>query len=115
MLHQKRNILRTLPQGRNVDGKHIQAIVEIAAKLLLQYHSFQITMSRGHNAHVNFLRARASQAFEFTLLQDAKELWLQLERDIADFIQEQRALMCYLKPADLLRDRAGERSPLVPK
>src|SRR5580692_490432 len=113
MLHQQRNILRTLPQGRNVDRKHIQAIVEIAAKLLLQYHSFQVTMCCGHNAHVNFLRPRASQAFEFTLLQGAKELWLQLERDIADFIQEQRALMGYLKPADLLRDGAGERSPFM--
>src|SRR6202007_936476 len=106
---------RTFPQGRNSDGKNIQSIVEIAAKLLLQNHSFQVTMGRSHNAHIYFLRPTASQAFEFTLLQGAKQLWLQLERDIADFIQEQRSLMCYLKPANLLRDRAGERSPFMAK
>jgi hypothetical protein len=65
-------------------------------------------MSCGHYADVDSLRPSASQALKFPLLQDAEELWLQLERDIADFIQEQRALMCYLKPADLLCDCAGE-------
>ena len=72
-------------------------------------------MSRCHDAHVDFLRPRASQALEFPLLQDTKKLRLQLERDVADFIQEQRTLMCQLKPADLLCDRTGERSPLMAK
>ena len=98
-----------------MDGKDIQSIVEVAAKLLLQNHSFQVAMGRCHNTHVDFLRPRASEALEFPLLQDTKKLWLQLERDIADFIQEQRTLMCQLDPADLLRDRAGERSPFMPK
>src|SRR5580700_3268396 len=113
MLHQQRNILRAFPQGRNVDRKHIQSIIEVAAKLLFQNHSFQVAMSRGHDAYVDSLRPRTSQALKFPFLQDAEKLWLQLERDIADFIQEQRALVCYLKPADLLCDRAGERSPFM--
>src|SRR5208282_302912 len=113
MLHQEGDILRPVTQRRNMDGKHIQPIVEVAAKLLLQNHSFQVAMSRGHNANVDFLRPRASQALKFPFLQDTKELWLQLERDIADFIQEQRALMRHLKAADLLCDRAGERSSFM--
>src|SRR3984885_5552100 len=115
MLHQQRNILRTFPQGRNVDRKHIQAIIEIAAKLLVQDHSFQVTMGRGHNAHICFLCPRATQPLKFPLLQDTEKLWLQLERDIADFIQEQRALMCYLKSAELLCDRTGNPCSFMAK
>ena len=112
---QERNVSRTFPQGRDLDGKNIQAIVEIAAKLLVQNHSFQVAMSRGHDAYVDSLRPRASQALKFPLLQDTEKLWLQLERDIADFIQEQLALMCYLKSAELLCDRTGERSSFMAK
>jgi hypothetical protein len=115
MLRQERNVLRTLAQPRNMDGENIQSIVEVAAKLFLQDHSFQVAMSRGHNPHVDFLRPRASQALKFPLLQDTKKLRLQLERDVANFIQEERALICKLEPADLLCDRTGERSPLMPK
>ena len=72
-------------------------------------------MSGGHNAHVNFLRPSASQALKFPLLQDTKKLRLELQRDVANFVQEQRALMRELEPADLLCDRAGERATLMPK
>ena len=91
-----------------MDGNDIHSIVEVAAKLLLQDHGFQVTMSRGHDAHVDFLRPIASEALKFPFLQDAKKLRLEFERDIADFIQEQRTLMCKFEPADLLGDRAGE-------
>ena len=72
-------------------------------------------MSRGYNAYVDFLRPCASQSFEFLLLQDSKKLRLQLERNIADFIQEERTLMRKLKPANFLRNRAGEGSSLMAK
>src|ERR1700677_773054 len=113
MACQERNVPRTFPQGGDLDGENIQAIVQVAAKLLVQYHSFQVAMGGGHNAHIYLLRPRASQALKFPLLQDTEELWLQLERDIANLIQEQRALMFHLKPTDLLSDRAGERSPFM--
>jgi len=38
---------------------------------------------------------------------------LQLKRDVADFIQKQRAFVRQLESPDALRDRAGERALLV--
>src|SRR5207244_10160029 len=58
-------------------------------------------------------RPRAAQALELLLLQDAQQLGLQLRRDVADFIKEQRALVGQLETADLLRDGAGEGALLV--
>ena len=72
-------------------------------------------MGRGHHSNVNFLRPRAAQPLEFPLLQNAQEFRLQLQRDIADFIQKQRTLVCQLEPANLLSDRTGEGAALVAK
>src|SRR5580704_6774525 len=89
MLHEQRNVIRALAQGRNRDWENIQAVIKIAAKLLLQNHLFQIAMGRGHNPNVNFFRPRTAQPLELALLQDAKELGLQLQWDITDLIQKQ--------------------------
>ena len=82
-----------------MDGKNIQTVVEIAAKLSLQDHSFQVAMSRSDDANVNLFRPRASQTLKFPLLQDAQKLRLELQRDVTDFVQEQGTLVCQLDPA----------------
>ena len=60
-------------------------------------------------------RARAAQALELALLQHAQQLRLQLQRDLADLVEKHRAVVGQLEAADALRDRAGERAPLVPE
>jgi hypothetical protein len=72
-------------------------------------------MGCGHNPNVNFPRGRTAQPLEFSLLEYAKEFRLQFEWHIANFIQEKRASVCQLKPANLLSDRAGEGAALVAK
>jgi hypothetical protein len=70
-------------------------------------------MGGSYDAHVHFLRSYAAQAFEFTLLQYAQQLGLQLQRNITDLIQEECALISQLEATDPLRDRAGEGAPFV--
>ena len=72
-------------------------------------------MGRGHNPNVHFLRLRAAQALEFPLLQHAQEFRLQIQRDIADFVQKQCALVGQFQPAGLLGHRPGEGAALMPK
>src|SRR5580692_5813169 len=72
-------------------------------------------MSRGHNPNVHFFRPRAAQPLEFSLLQDAQELRLQLQRNVANFIQKQRSFVGQLNPANLLSDCAGKGAALVAK
>ena len=70
-------------------------------------------VGRGHEPDINPDRLRAAQALEFLFLQYTQQLRLQLERDITDFVKEQRALVGQFKPADLGGDGAGERASLV--
>ena len=50
--------------------------------------------------------AVAAQPLELPLLQNAQQLGLQLQRNIADLVQEQRAVVRQFEAPDLLRDGA---------
>ena len=55
-------------------------------------------------------RLGIADALERALLQHAQQLGLQLERDLGDLVEEQRALAGELEPAGAIGDRAGERA-----
>src|ERR1039458_7068436 len=57
--------------------------------------------------------ARAAQPLELALLQNAQQLGLQLQRDVADFVQKKRALVGQLEAPDLLADGARECALLM--
>jgi hypothetical protein len=57
----------------------------------------------------------AAQAFELLFLQYAQKFGLQCRRNVAYFIQEERAFVGHFETADPLRDRPGERASLVAK
>ena len=57
----------------------------------------------------------AAHALELALLQHAQQLRLQLEGQLADLVEEQRAAVGQLEAPELPRQRAGERPLLVPE
>ena len=73
----------------------------------------EVAIGRGDEPDVDADRLVAAEALEFLFLQHAQEFRLQLERNVADLVEEQRAAVGQLEAADLLRDRAGERALLV--
>src|SRR5580704_16115534 len=113
MPDQFRNVLRTLPERRNVDRKYFQSVVQVLAKCRLLYHTGQIAMRGGDEAYVNFMSAVAAEPLKFLLLQNAQQLRLKFERDIADFVQKERALMCELKAPHFVSDRSRKCSFFV--
>jgi|GEM_PF-6139309 len=72
-------------------------------------------MGCGHHTNVNFLRSCTSQPLELALLQHAEQFRLQLQWDIAYFVQEQRALVRDFDPANLLSDGTGEGATFMAK
>ena len=65
-------------------------------------------MGSGDQPDIHANRLRASDALKFPLLQNAQQLGLRVQRQVADFIQKQRAAMRLLKTADTMLDRARE-------
>src|SRR6266446_3814485 len=76
-------------------------------------HLVEVAIRRRDDAHVDAPRPRAAEPLEFLLLKDAEELRLELERDVADLVEEERPAVCQLEASDPLRDRAREGAALV--
>ena len=113
MARQNRNVVLTIAQRRNRDRKHRQPEVQILAELLRRHARPQLLVGRGDDAHVDVQRLRAADALEPPLLERAQNLGLQRERQVADFVEEQRAVMRELELAGLARHGAGKGALLV--
>ena len=113
VLREQRDVVAPLAQRRERDREDIQSIVEIVPESILPDFVRQITIGGGNDPHVDVHRARAAQSLELSLLQNAQQLWLQLDRKVADFVQEQRPSMSELEPPGLARMRSRERAALA--
>ena len=100
------DVVGSLSEGRYRDREDVQAVVEIVAEALRSNHFAEITVGRGDHAHVDLERTCPADTLELVLLQHAEELGLQLQGDLADLVEEQRATVRELEPSDPLCDRA---------
>ena len=66
----------------------------------------EIAVRRGDDAHVDLDRLAAADPLELALLQDAQQLDLHVQRELADLVEEQRAAVGQLEPAQPARHRA---------
>ena len=104
-IRQRGNIFFVFAQRRNVDGDHIQAIVQILAERAFFERGAQIAIRGGDQTHVDFERFGAAEALEFAFLQDAQQLHLNRGRNVADFVEEKRAFVGEFKFSGLARNR----------
>src|SRR5713226_6014278 len=115
MCDQCRNVFPALPQRWQRDRKHIQTVVEVAAKFVALHHVTQIPVGRSDEPNVHLMSPSAAQAFELLFLQDTQQFGLQAWWNIAHLVQEQRPFVGQFETANLLRYGSGERASLVAK
>ena len=113
--HQNGYVFRMISQRRRNDGEDLQPVIQIAAKEFVPHHLGQIPVRRRHQPDVDGDGACAAQSLEGLLLQSAQQLGLEIQGNVAHFIQKQSPAMRHFKAADFLTERAGEGSPLVAK
>src|SRR5262249_37478741 len=75
----------------------------------------QVAMGCGDQPEVDGNGLVATHARKRPTLQYAQQLGLQLQRQLADLVDEQRASVRALEGADVPGGRAGERASLVPE
>src|SRR5271170_4338912 len=91
----------------------MQSVIQVASELAIFDHLFQVSVRGRDHSYTHLLSAGAAQPFEFTLLQDPQQFGLQIEWNIAHFIQKESSLVRNLEAAGLSNDGAGECSFLV--
>ena len=113
MANQCADVLRSLPQRRQMDGNHVQAIIEVLPKAPFADHRHQITIGRRDDAHIYADFLPPSDAANPAGLQCAQQPRLRFGRHVPDFVEKQRPAIRLLELADLLADSSGEGSALV--
>jgi hypothetical protein len=77
-----------LAERRDFNWENIQSVEKVFAELVVADHALQIAVRCGNQAYIHMDGFRASQPFELVFLQSAQEFWLEIETDIANFVQE---------------------------
>ena len=110
--HQERDVLRPLAERGKRDREDTESIVQVLAERLLADGLEQIAVGGGDDPDIDFPRGRPADSVELVFLQDAEQLRLRLEGELADLVEEDRPPIGELKPADSPGDGAGE-GPLL--
>ena len=70
--HQRRDVVPSFTERRQVDWIDAQAIVQVRSEAAGCDIRFQVPVSRGNHAHIHALGSRGSDPLEFSLLQHAQ-------------------------------------------
>ena len=91
----------------------LKLIVEVLPEMSRGGVDGEVAVGRRDDAHVDLDRRRSADALELLLLEHAKQLGLEVEPHLGDFVEEQRSAVRPLERAFDPLDRAGERALLV--
>ena len=107
------NVLAPLAQGRNPDREDVQPVVEVGAEAAVGRHRPEVAVGGGDQPHVHLALVRRAEPLELALLEHAQQLGLQLQRQVADLVEEDGAVVGELEAALAGGDGAGEGAPFV--
>ena len=115
MLKKPHFVIAELAQRGYRYREHREAVIEIRAKTPGTYFLTQTAVGRGNDPRVGDPALRFADALIFAIFQHAQQFGLQLERQLADFIEKQRALVRILEVTGARGAGAGERALHVTK
>ena len=93
----------------------VDAIVKVSAEAVLADFLLEVARRCGHDANVHRARGVVSDAPDLAFLENAQELDLERERQLADLVEEDRAAVGFLEQAAPLLHRSRERAARVAK
>jgi hypothetical protein len=68
VLYENRNVFNPLPQRWDHDRKHLEPIVEIAAKFSILHHLREVSIRCSDQTHIDAHRSTTAQPLELLLL-----------------------------------------------
>ncbi len=113
MAGDERNIFGTFLKRRCLDAHDIDAVVEVLTELAFGDELGEILVGGEDKARAQRGELAGAEAAELHLLQNAEQLDLGEEAEVADFVEEKRAAAGLLEVAFAGADGAGEGAFLV--
>src|SRR5438105_8677082 len=113
MLDEKRNVLATLAQRRDRERHDLEALVQVLAEPAGFHLARELAIGRRQDARAYRNPLHPADPLQLALLQDTKQLRLQVLRGLADLVEAHGAVLRQLELARLRRGGAGEGALLV--
>src|SRR5579875_2732974 len=110
MLHQQRNVLTPFPQRWQMERHDVEPVVKIFAETALAHRLLQVEVGGRNDAHIDLNGLRAANALQLLFLEHAQQLGLRFKRQVADFVEKDRAAVRLLKASHPAGMRAREGS-----
>src|SRR5579883_3520170 len=115
MVREKDGVAAPLAQRRNPQGHPVQAIEEVFAEFAMPHLLFEILIGGADDPHIDLDRLPPADPLDHLILQETQQLDLQRWRQVADFIEKQRAAVGALDLADRAFNGPGKGAALVTK
>src|SRR5258707_5469625 len=93
MFRQGNDVFPSLTQRREGERKYREPVVKILAKLFFFNTAQKIHVGSGNHTHIDAKNIGTSETLDFSVLQEAKELCLHAQRQLADLVEKQCATM----------------------
>ena len=106
-LDQHRDVGGAFAQRRDRDRKGVEPIEEVGAELAGLHRLLQVDVGGGDDAHVDLRHLLGAEPLDLAGLQRAQQLDLHGQRQVAGFVEEQRAAVRALEAAGARQLRAG--------
>ena len=113
MIHQQRDILFSFSQGRQDDGKGVQANIEVFPEFSVLDKLLQVFARGCNDADITADRTRASKPVKFFFLQEPQDFSLGMDWHFPYFIQEEGAALCHLELAFFKGNRPERASTFM--
>ena len=110
---QRRDVFLALAQRRQAQADDVEAMEQVFAERAGLDPLLQVLVRGGDDAHVAAHRVVAADAIELAVGEHAQQARLQVERHVADLVEEERAAVGLLEAAAARGLRAGEGAALV--
>ena len=108
MRDQGRDIFLAIAQRGEPKVHDVEPVKQIAAERALFHFLRQVAIGGGDNAEVRPAMRERTHRAKLLLLQNAQQLGLEVERQLADLVKERRATVGHFDQAGLRSNGAGE-------
>jgi hypothetical protein len=112
---ERRDIVRALAERGQANFENVQAIEEVLAEEALTDAFGQIDIGGGDNPDIEAHAFVAAEALDLAFLENAQKASLKADGHIADFIEEDGAIVGGFEFAGARLEGAGERSFVIAK
>lgn len=107
------NVFPPFAQGRDVDGGHVETVVEVFPEVPRLYSISEVFVGSRNNANVDLDIFVAPQAVERLFVQHPKEFDLVVEPQFPDLVEEEGSAVCGFEFAGTGLTGAGESAFFV--